>query len=154
MTFERTFDRELIKRVITHPRVFKHISDDLAPKPEAWSPVESEAVWYVTVKDDSGLLGMFIFMPHNSICWEVHTCMLPAAYGPKAVEATHQMTSWIWANTQCRRIITEVPAYNTLAYRLAVNAGMVEFGRNPQAFLRNGVLYDIALLGLSQQGVY
>lgn len=153
MTFERTQDYSLIRRIMAHPRVYPHITDDACPPVEEFHPVESPEIWYVVVRAGEQLLGMWCFFPQNHVTWEVHTCLLPAAYGEIGREAAKRMASWIWQNTPCRRIITNVPAFNRLALKFAKAAGMVEFGRNERSFLKNGELHDQIMLGLSKEEV-
>lgn len=160
MTFERTQDYDLIRRIMSHPRVYPHITDDGCSPVEEFHPVESPEIWYVLVRSENGhtlsfgdVVGMWVFVPQNAVCWEVHTCMLPAAYGEAAAIAAKQMAEWIWSYTPCRRIITNVPVNNRLALRFAKAAGMVEFGRNERSFLKNGALVDQIMLGLTKEEV-
>jgi RimJ/RimL family protein N-acetyltransferase len=60
------------------------------------------------------------------------------------------MSSWLWAHTSCRRLITNVPARNRLALRFAEAAGMERFGVNHASLLKDGKLQDQILLGLSR----
>jgi RimJ/RimL family protein N-acetyltransferase len=152
MTFSRTTDAALIRSVMTDTRIWSAISDDGSPPREEFQPVICDAIWYVAVHDGAELLGLFMFTPLNTILWEVHTCLLPISWGDRAVAAARQLSPWIWANTQCRRAITSVPAYNRLALRLAKEAGMVEYGVNPQSFLKGGKLHDQHMLGISPPG--
>lgn len=147
--FERSFDYELIRRIITHDKIWPHISDDGSPAPDEYQPVESEAVWYVLAFDDLEILGLWMLHPHNSICWEIHTCLLPSAWGERALIAGRMLPDWIWEHTPCRRIITNVPAYNRVALAYAKRTGMQEYGVNPASFLRAGKLWDQVLLGIS-----
>jgi RimJ/RimL family protein N-acetyltransferase len=153
LLFERTRDYDLVRQIMTDPRVWPHISDDLAPAPTDFRPLECEAVWYVLVIGAGEVLGLFAFVPQNSVCWEVHTCLDPRAWGATGARAARELPAWIWANTPCRRIVTSVPAYNRLALRFARAAGMQEFGVNPRSYLKNGELQDQVLLGLSPEEV-
>ena len=150
MTFERSEDWKLIRAIATHPRVWDAISDDYTPHKEGWEPIKHSAVWYVLVKDGDELLGMFTFVPENAICWKVHTCMLPCAYGPTAQRAAKGIIQWIWEHTKCVRIITDVPAYNQLALRYAERADLERYGVNPRSYMKRGVLQDQILLGISK----
>ena len=154
ITFERTFDYEQIRKIMTHPRIYPYISDDGSPAPEEFRPYEHEMIWYITVHDkrDEGtdLLGLWMFIPENTICWEVHTALLPCAWGPKGQLAARMLPAWIWAHTPCRRIITNVPSTNRLALHFAYKAGMKIYGVNRQSFLKNGVLCDQICLGISK----
>ncbi len=138
---------------MTHPRVYPHITDDGSPLASEYQPVESDHVWYVVVRADDALLGMWMLVPQNSICWEVHTCLLPAAYGPPARQAAGLMADWIWENTPCQRLVTAVPTTNRLAHRFAVKAGMEQYGTNPKSFRKGGQLLDQLLLGKSKPEV-
>ena len=149
MTFERTTDYELVRRVVTHPRIWPGASDDFSPPAEEWRPIEHEALWYVAVRDGEEFLGLFVFVPASPVCWEVHTCLLPCSWGERAVQAAREVAEWIWLNSGCRRITTAVPAFNRLAHRLARRAGMREYGRNLKSYMKHGKLHDQILLGLS-----
>lgn len=150
VTFERTFDLELIRTIITHHRIWPHVSDDGAGAPENYRPVDHPAIWYVTVLNHGELMGAWIFTPENSICWGVHTCLLPKAWGSFAHRAAREMCVWIWENTPCRRIVTTVPTYNRLALAFAKGAGMEQYGLNPQSYQKDGKMYDQILLGISR----
>ena len=153
MTFERTTNWALIKSIVTHPKIYPHVSDDSSPQAEQWEPARHESIWYVIVRDDDELLGMWMIATHNAVLGEIHTCLLPNAWGEKARKAAKELGAWVWENTPFLRITTEVPEYNRLAMRFAKLAGMAEFGRNPKSFLRHGKLWDVVLLGISKPGM-
>jgi len=147
---ERTRDYELARQVLTHPKIYPAISDDSSPAREDYQPIASEAVIYLAVYDAAELLGLFLFVPQSGVCVEVHTCLLPRAWGGRAAEAARAARAWIWANTPAARIVTSVPEGNRLALRFARQAGMTEYGRNPASIQRNGRLEDLILLGMSK----
>lgn len=149
LRFERTHDLALVKQVLTHPKIWPHITDDGCGAPGDFEPVDHPGFWYVVVENGT-LQGMFTFQKQNAVCWEVHTCLLPSAWGKMSREATHGVREWVWANSDCQRIVTSVPAYNRLALRLAKASGMSEYGTNHKAFLRDGELHDLILLGVSR----
>jgi hypothetical protein len=148
--FERTRDYDLIKSIMINPRIWPWISDDATPLPADFRPIESEAVYYILVHAQDRLLGMWMFVPQNAICWEVHTCILPGHGFDTVRYAAHAMARWIWQNTPCQRLITSIPRYNRSAYSLAVDAGMQEWGVNEAAYLKNGRLHDLVMLGMSK----
>jgi|SRR5579872_80790 len=150
LSFERTKNYNLIRSIVSHPEVYKHVADDFSPKREDWVPIENDAVFYLLVKDGEEVLGVFTLVPHNAICWEVHTCFLPSAWGPRIKDAGRGGHEWIFANTECRRITTEVPEYNRIALRYAKQNGMEQYGVNPKSFMKTGTLHDVILLGVSK----
>jgi RimJ/RimL family protein N-acetyltransferase len=151
MRFERTHDMELVRGVMRHPKIYPHLTDDGCPPAEEFEPMDHPAVWYVRVLDGDEFLGLWVFAPENAVCWRVHTCLLPAAWGKRAREAAVQMAAWIWENTPCRRLVTTVPSHNRLALKLAEAAGMRRYGLNEKSYLKRGELRDQILLGLSPE---
>ena len=147
---ERSFDYDLIRGILTHSSVWHDISDDLSPSPAEYRPIESEAIWYAVVWDGNELLGLWMLCPQNGVCWEIHTALLPHARGARAYQAASLMKAWIWENTPCRRLITNVPVDNKPAYVFAVAAGMEPYGTNEDSFLKGGRLIDQICLGISR----
>ena len=147
--FERTFDYELVRQICTHPQVWRQIADDGTPLPDVWKPLASELMFYVLVYDGDELLGLWMLHPHNAICYEIHTCLLPNGWGDRSRAAAKLFPAWIWENTPARRVITNVPLTNRVALKFAHDAGMTEFGINPLSYLKHGVLMDQVCLGIS-----
>jgi RimJ/RimL family protein N-acetyltransferase len=146
---ENTNDWDLVRKIVTHEKVYDHISDDFSPAAHDWQPFKSEGIYYLLVTEDHPL-GLFALFQHNGICWTVHTCLLPEAYGEKAKEAGKEGQRWMWENTPCQRIITEVPSYNRLALKFAKDCGMTEYGVNPKSYMKHGKLRDVVLLGVNK----
>lgn len=135
---------------MTDPAVYSRMVDDFCPPAEKFQPKEFEEFLYALVYDDAQLLGLFLLTPVNGVTVEVHTCLLPCAYGSKAARAAVAMARWVWEHTLCHRIMTNVPVHNRLALRFALSAGMEIFGRNSNSFMCQGKLEDLILLGLSR----
>lgn len=151
MKFERSTDYELIRQIITHPRIYPHATDDYSPLAAEFRAIEHESIWYVLVRDDDEcVLGLFMFVPENRVCWKIHTCLLPQAWGRNARQIAHQLGEWLWTNSECLRVITDVPEYNVHALKFALDAGMEKFGLNPKSYMKNGKLMDVILLGVSK----
>ncbi|MEN6537838.1 MAG: GNAT family protein [Bryobacteraceae bacterium] len=150
LRFERSHDMELVRQVMTDPKIWPWICDDSSPALEEFQPVDAAAWHYLTVFEGGKLLGLFLFVPQTGVCWEVHTCLLPGAWGPSAAQSAREAQAWIWEQTPCRRIVTSVPIYNRLALRFALAAGMTQFGRDPASIERGGRLWDRILLGVSK----
>lgn len=143
--FERTHDPALVRQAIANPKTYAAHCFDGAPSIEAFEPIMSDAIWYVAAYE-ADWLGIFMFVPQNPVLWEVHTCLLPKAWG-RAVEIAQAAVAWVFANTPCRHIITHVPEDNTLAYRLAVGAGFEHYCTLRASFQRGGALISQFLLG-------
>jgi hypothetical protein len=148
MTFERSFDYSLIGEIMRHPRLYQ--ADDFSPAREDYRPPENESIYYMLVRDGEELLGLFVLYPQNAVCWEIHTRLLPCAWGARAAEAAKGILEWLWTNTPAVRLVTSAPGNNRLAIRFAEAGGLSRFGRNPASYLKNGKLHDQILLGISK----
>jgi len=149
-TFTRSADYGIILSVMTHPKVWPHIIDDFSPAVAEFKPVKHPDIWYVLLHRNGLLLGLFMLVPHSVVLWEVHTCLLPTCWGDLAHKAAIELVQWLWDNTSCRRLITNVPAYNRLALAFAKSAGLEQFGLNERSFLKNGKMHDLHMLGVSK----
>ena len=149
MTFERTENAALIRAIVTHPKVWPHVGDDFTPCADAWRPQFAPYLLYLLAKDGDEVLGVFAYEIRGA-CWEVHLAMLPGAWGPRASLAWAEMLAWLWAHTPCRRLIASVPAYNRIALHFAKRGGMRQFAVNERSYMKDGVLHDQILLGLSR----
>lgn len=149
MTFQRTRNETIIRRIATHPKVWPMIADGL--NPEAWNPVMHEGVWYVLIFEEVGSLprGMFIFLPENSVCWRIHVCLLPEFWGG-AARAMREVFQWLWGETNCCRITGSVPVWNGPAVHCALRAGMTPYGVNQHSSLKDSRLHHQLLFGISK----
>lgn len=143
-------DIELITEAMRNPRVWPSISDDSSPAPELFQPCLDGHVVYLGMFVHDRFHGLFMLHPHNHICWEVHTCLLPIAWG-RATRFASECVDWVFSHTPCLRLITNIPKGNPLARRLALSVGMREFGINPSSFLKNGIAIDQFMLGISKE---
>lgn len=112
--------------------------------------MDAEGLVWLLVGDGEPA-GVFLLHSHNLACWEVHTCLLPRVWGAKARQATQLCRAWMFENTPCQKLITNVPADNLLALRFAKRCGMTPEGVNHKSYLKNGELLDQHVLGLTKQ---
>ncbi|MHB1098441.1 MAG: GNAT family N-acetyltransferase [Burkholderiales bacterium] len=149
MRIERTTDAALITRCVTNPQVWPHVHDDFSCKPEYYEPlIIPDVYWLMAI--DRDLVGVFFLHPLNGVCFEIHTCLLPEVWG-RTKECTLAVIEWIFSHTRCQRLVTNVPEYNALALRLAKRSGLTQFGINHKSYLKDGVLHDQIMLGISKK---
>lgn len=150
MLVARTHDMQLVAEIATHPAIWPHLHDDGTP--EDWAPVDHEAIYWMLVRDDDdAAVGVFMVHPLNSYCFEMHTALLPRTWGQAAKEAAQLLLAWAFTETPCLKMVTNVPAYNRAALRYARAGGMTEEGINRASYMRNGVLVDQIMLGITKQ---
>jgi RimJ/RimL family protein N-acetyltransferase len=147
VTFERTHDMCFVASVYTLPRVWPWIGDDYAPEPWTFQPNNDPRIVYLFCREEE-LVGLFTFLPQNTVCWEGHIILLPRRKTRGHVILRGAL-DWMFENTSAQRITGSIPAYNRLTVKLVQRAGMTQFGVNPKSFQKNGRLEDQVLFGLS-----
>jgi RimJ/RimL family protein N-acetyltransferase len=150
LTFERTADLELVRSILTHPRIYRHVGDDFAPAVEDFRPLDDSRLWYVVVRDRDEVLGLLLYVPRSAVMWEAHISMLPAGWG-RAVEAAAGGFRWMWSQVPAVCFTAMIPVSNPLACRVAEAAGMELVGRIPRSFARGGRVVDQLFFSLSRQ---
>ena len=128
-------------------------SDGACP-PEEYQPPCDEAIWYVLVKENDEVLGLFLIIPQTNVCAQVHTCLLPAGRNGKAVLIYRCGIAWLWENSGFEKLIGFTPSYNFAALRVAEQAGMQRVGVITKSLKKFGKLQDqvIFAIGRSSNG--
>lgn len=142
---ERTYDFELIRSIITHPRLYPHIASDFHPKACDFQPNTSEAIHYLLAQDGEEICGLCIaHWIHTPVTYEIHHAILPSAWD-RTDAIGEAFETWLFQNTLCETAVGFTPACNKLACRYAVRRGLVESGRIPNGYKKNGKLYDLII---------
>lgn len=144
----RTEDRYLIAEILLNGDIWPHVADDnqidQPPKPELIPLAEN--IYWMLIKSGEDVAGLFMVHTHNSILFEVHTNVLPE-HRDKSLAGCNALWKWLKQNTSMQTLITQVPKINKPARRLAQQFGFKDFGVIPSAWLKDGKLYDIQLMG-------
>lgn len=144
----RCFDPSVIKAIFTHPSIWPHISDDGCDI-KNFEPVLHDSVYYLVPTLTGVSCGAFMYVPQNSIMYEVHSCVLPEHRGPLAIEFAKESLKWMVMNTNCQKVITHVPENNRLALAFAKRAGMQLEGINRKSYQKAGAIIDQFVLGIT-----
>lgn len=148
LTFERTHDAELVRSIVTHPKVYRgSLLSDFAPAREHYQVAADDANWYLIPRYAGEPLGVFVFCPYNPVWWEVHIAMLPQCWGI-ADEVAQAMVRWMREHCPCKKITATIPDYNRLTLALARRIGMSFIGLNTKSTLKDGQLRDQHIFGL------
>jgi RimJ/RimL family protein N-acetyltransferase len=146
MTFERTGDMELVKRILTDKRCWRRMCDDSAPAPDVFAPVQRAELQYVLARDRGRLLGLFILVVRDTAA-EVHFCFSPEAWGRRTTVKTGQaFVEWVWKSTPLTWLLGPVPQHNRLALTLAKACGFSDFMTQRGCVSKGGKPYDLLTL--------
>ncbi|HEX2614711.1 MAG TPA: GNAT family protein [Nitrososphaera sp.] len=142
---KRTHDMQVVKQIMEHPRIWPHIHEDGITEA---SPVDVEGIHWVLVSNPDPV-GLFMAHARSKHCYEMHTCLTPAVWGESGNDAAQLFLLYMFTKTDCQKIVTNVPEYNKAALRFALRNGMRHEGNNRASYLKNGVLIDQYMLGIT-----
>jgi RimJ/RimL family protein N-acetyltransferase len=151
IVFERTYDYELVRRIVTHPRVYRAaVLPDHAPSAENYRVAGEASTWHVIAHDAAGrALGLFLFVPRSPIWSDAHMCLLPAAWGKGSAALCIACAQWFGRASGCRCLTATVPVFNPPMLALAERIGMQHVGVLPHSVLHGGLLRDQSVFSLS-----
>ena len=143
ISIEKTEDDAFILSCLTHPKIWPHVAcdgiDSIAPP--------FVGVVFVEAKDEDERLGVYMLRAHNPALIEIHTALLPIAWGRRAGEAAKALLAFL-AGCGFRKAFTVVPQDNPAAYRYATRAGLRPEGILSKSYPKGGVLIDQHILGI------
>lgn len=148
ITIERTEDAEFVRSVMTHPRIWSHVTDDTAGDPEDFETPFAPSIHYLVPHLDGRPMGVFVVHPHSAVLWEWHIALLPEFWGPAGHLAGAEVIRWIFRETGARKLIGQPPVTNRAAYRYCKRLGFADEGRLTACFLKGGHLIDQHILGI------
>ena len=133
-------DENFILDLMGRKGVKEFVTDDLTPEIKSLDISKSLIIC-------CGDEGFFLFIPRNSITYEIHTAFVPECRGKKVNAYFEETANWLKKNTDCRKIIAEIPEYNYRAKAAAVKSGFVAHGVNTNSFLKNGKIINQYIYG-------
>lgn len=145
MILRETEDADYIKSVMLHPAIWDWISDDDC-SPDAYEPALVDGVTYLVPERDGVPLGVLILVKCNAATVELHTAILPEHRGKGLTEVFAKLQEWA-SKKGFSRIRTWVSDSNRPAFVSAKRVGFELVGTEQKAFLKDGELYDLHLLG-------
>lgn len=110
-------DTKYLNRIIHHPSIYPFITDDYAPFVEPKQGrlgetfLKSDLYWVLSPAKGA----VFILTPRSFTTYEVHTLILPAHRGRKAVNLGKEATKWFFENSTCEKLISWCPVTNPKA---------------------------------------
>lgn len=148
---EETRDMAFVKDCLTHPYVWRNAMDDAFRdvNPGLFFPPLSDCIVYLRAGDD----GVFVGRRINAITYDVHIALLPSARGRAKAICEEAIKFFFARSTDPVRLIASIPENRPLVIRLAKAIGMEFIGVNRKSFLKDGVLLDQHLYGISKEDV-
>lgn len=149
-------DAGIIKAIYGHEKIWPYVVDDGAPGIDTLDfsdALKHPNNYFIIVEENEYPIAVFLFHPWNTVTYEMHSAVLPEYRGAGSREAAYLAGMWMFKNTPCQKIVTQIPQINVLARALAKRCGMTLEGNNRKSFLKNGKLLDQYIFGICKEDV-
>jgi len=146
MYLARIYDVDLINSVLMHPSIADHLCDDNSVGAKVQ---DAESLEWIGVHKDGACHGVFLLIPQNAVTVDIHTALLPDVRGKQSKQAGKLLLDLIFS--RYFKAVTSVPSNNRVAAWFAGSLGFKHEGVNRQSFLKNGVLLDQVLMGMTRE---
>ena len=148
MYIQRSYNLEDITKVLRHTLSLSTQEDgDGVPA----IPVHDLIHYVLVYSDEDEIVGCYTLIPHNEVTVDIHTNFLPKGYGELAKGAIPLILYYIFEEVGWKKAVTEVPAFNRLAHKYVKRTNMKLEGTLSQAFLKDNVLYDVFVYGMTEE---
>lgn len=143
-------DIERVSLILSDDSVYIPINGFPCPNNERKNiaqDVLNEKKAYVLMPNE---FSVFIFLPHDTGLYNVHTAILPKGRGRLGIKAFKQAAQWMFKNTNCIKLFGIIPAFRKDVILFHKWVGVVYEGVLSKSCIKNGVLYDQVVMGLSK----
>ena len=150
ITLQRAKEISEFDWILKDPEIFERIAED-GISPDDYEIDLPERNCYMLIKKDGETIGLWCLYPANTSTLNVHANILKE-HRKHAKEAARLMLNWFAEHSpdQYVKLNAEIPVIYEDVYMYTKNHGFVDEGINRLSIMKNGVLVDQHLLGLTR----
>ncbi len=144
-------DIKAVERVLKDPEIYERISDDGSPDIDEFdiSPLlQSDLFYFLAPHPDM----VFWYSPVNHVMFELHVNVLKESR-EKALGLGLETIKYMFRETNCKKLIACIPDKFQDVLGFALKGGFEKEGLLTKAYLKDGILYDINVMGLRKEGI-
>lgn len=144
----RTNKIEVVLRVLKHPSILPNLVESTGLSAEDLDlshAIVDPRLYFIMPNEDS----VFIFIPKNSITYEIHVAILRKARRMARINFI-RVLDWMFSNTGMTKLIASIPTCNNLAILSAGSNGMKHEGVSTKSYKFNDEVYDMHNFGLTK----
>lgn len=146
MQIIRTFDKNLIKKILLSENLYKEFSDDSFPESLVhFEPkVDSQYYWIIPAKEY--ICGVILFRQLGGILADSHAALFRKYRGEGSELIGKAAINWMRKNTSISKFITFVPDEKEAALKYAIKCGFKETAKIKESIVLNGRLMGHTIL--------
>lgn len=150
ISLERTWDKELIRSILTDERIWNTIAED--GQESGLFEIDLNKNIFLVVNHEKICIGIYILHAFNGSTLEIHANILPQYRKLFATESGEKMLEWFRDNgpEKYQKLIAMIPTLYEHVYHFTINRGFKDEGLLTKAYRKKGKLHDIHILGLER----
>jgi len=150
LSIERTYDVDLIEGVMRSPEIFAVTAEDGARLEDVTADPVGEC-WLQVVDEDGAVVALYNFHARNSVTVEIHAHVMPYFRKRYSYETGILALTWLRDNAgRYKKVVAQIPAVYGNVIAFVKRFGFREEGVNRLSYVKDGVLMDQMLFGMTQ----
>lgn len=152
LTCERTFNKSLVRDILTEPAIWATIAED-GQVTEKYEP-DLEAECWLEIKANDSVVGVYRVHVLNSVLLQIHAHVLPEYRKYHSYGTGFNALKWIYENApEYKKVIAIIPFCFENVKEFTCQFGFQVEGVNRQSYMKNGQLHDQWLLGITRDEI-
>ena len=109
--------------------------------------------YWLCLNNGKDIVGGYRLHQINSVTWQGHVFMIPGFRTQYAKDGCILTLKWLLENTDCKKLIADVPKRYPNVMAFLENIGFKNEGVNRQSFTKDNQLWDIVNYGLTRKEI-
>lgn len=141
-----------VVRILTDESVLPHITDDGGSdidyiRQYASGLLHNVRVYVLMPRANT----LIMFIPTNAVTYDLHVASIKGGGRRHIKKDAQAAVRWMLDNTGAMKFTTQVPRNNPAARMMANACGMKKEGRITRSWLKDGLLWDIDIFGITSE---
>lgn len=153
ISVERTYDKELIRKILTEPRIWDCIAED--GEHSGLFEVDLNKNIFLALIHRRVCIGIYVLHAFNGCTLQIHANMRPEYRKLFATESGERILDWFRDNSpeKYTKLMAYIPTLYPHVYHFTINRGFKDEGLLTKSYRKKGKLHDIHILGLERDAL-
>lgn len=153
ISVDRTYDKDLIRNILTEPRIWDAIAED--SEQSGLFEVDLNKNIFLALNWGDICVGIYVLHAFNGCTLQIHANMIPEYRKEFATECGEKVLDWFRDNgpEKYKKLIALIPNIYPHVYHFTLNRGFKDEGLLTNAYRKKGKLHDIHILGLERNSL-
>lgn len=149
----RIYDKDLIKGIMTRPDIWATIAED-GQDPVLFDPNTCDECWLLMSTEKGEIVGLYNIHGVTAVTAEIHAQVLPEYRKQYSRECGVEVLRWLYEFCPgYLKYIANIPTIYDNVKNYTLTFGFMVEGVNRMSYLKNGILCDQWMLGITREEI-